>query len=85
MLGSSNLSDAPESWAKTRKRLLESDAAAVLEYNLRMTQPLGSSESARPASASKKRAALRNYEGPGAQSSSDAAVKIPAAASGKRS
>jgi hypothetical protein len=83
VLGSSNPSDAPESWAKTRKRLLESDAAA-LEYSVRMTQPLGSSES-RPAPGSKKKLPLRNYKGPGAQSSSDAAIRIPAAADGKRS
>jgi hypothetical protein len=84
VLGSSNPSDAPESWAKTRKRLLESDAAA-LEYSVRMTHPLGSSESARPAPGSKKKVPLPDYEGPGAQSSSDAAVKIPAAPNGKRS
>lgn len=85
LLGSSNPSDAPESWSKTRQRLLESDAAA-LEYSVRLAQPLGASESGRPVATSKKRsAALRQYEGPGAQSSSDAAIRIPAATPEKRS
>lgn len=45
----SNVSDAPESWPATRRRLKRAGLAprgGVLEYNLDATRPLGASESA---------------------------------------
>jgi hypothetical protein len=74
ILGRSNRSDAPESWKQTRSRL-KKDAAhrEVLEYNLRITQPLGSSELGRLESVPGGRSDLAgdwNFEGPGSLSSS---------------
>jgi hypothetical protein len=84
ILGRSNRSDAPESWKQTRQRL-QKDAGerSVLEYNLSITQPLGSSELGRTGTLSteERTPALAgdwNFEGPGALSSSassGAAVK----------
>lgn len=89
ILGRSNRSDAPESWKQTRQRLRQAAGErSVLEYNLSVTQPLGSSELGRAGALStEKSAALSgdwDFEGPGSLSSSassGAAVKkIPPAA-----
>jgi hypothetical protein len=90
ILGRSNRSDAPESWKQTRQRLQQAAGErSVLEYNLSVTQPLGSSELGRTGALSTEKSVSAlagdwNFEGPGSLSSSassGAAVqKIPPAA-----
>jgi len=74
ILGRSNRSDAPESWKQTRARLKDAaNERPVLEYNLSITQPLGSSElarSGRESEISPRPAGDWGFEGPGSLSSS---------------
>ena len=74
ILGRSNRSDAPESWKQTRARLKDAaNERPVLEYNLSITQPLGSSElglSGRESEISRLPAGDWGFEGPGSLSSS---------------
>ena len=86
ILGRSNRSDAPESWKQTRTRLKTTEGdRSVLQYNLSITQPLGSSDLGRVGnlSAEGKFPADWNFEGPGSLSSSASSggvvKKIPAA------